>query len=123
MLVAPPPRFSTTTCWPQISDSLPATTRAMASVPPPGGNGTTRRTYRFGQPEVCACALLMRPSAEAAESEMMRRRLITAFLPFDQTFTPARVLIMIIATSRARHIVCAIRAHVTWERTPHGRAF
>jgi hypothetical protein len=49
ILVAPPPRFSITVCWPQISESLPATTRAIASVPPPGGNGTISRTNRFGQ--------------------------------------------------------------------------
>jgi hypothetical protein len=60
----------------------------MASVPPPGGNGTTRRTYRFGQPEVCAGARLTGASTEAAESAMTRRRLIMAFLPFDLTFTP-----------------------------------
>src|SRR5262249_6856628 len=118
MLVAAPPRFSTTTCWPQISDSLPATTRAMASVPPPGGNGTTRRTYRFGQPEVCARALLTRPSAEAAESAMKRRRLIMAFSRSIHRSRRAadcdyRGL------SRARHILCVILAYVTWARTPH----
>ncbi|MCX7137656.1 MAG: hypothetical protein NTW47_13735 [Proteobacteria bacterium] len=36
ILVAPPARFSTTTCWPKISVSLPAITRAVKSVLPPG---------------------------------------------------------------------------------------
>src|SRR5258707_11099325 len=75
ILVAAPPRFSTPTCWPQISESLPATTRAIASVPPPGGNGTTSRTKRVGQP--CADARLGSAGAaiEAAVSAMARRRL------------------------------------------------
>ena len=62
---------------------------AAAHVDAQGAKGTTRRTYRFGQPEVCARALLTRPSTEAAESAMTRRRLIMAFLPFDQTFDEA----------------------------------
>src|SRR5262245_46886289 len=81
MLAPPPPRFSTTICWPQISDSLPATTRAMASVPPPGGNGTTNRTKRLGQVD-CAEALRRKlgagrafASAAAPASLMEWRRL------------------------------------------------
>src|SRR5262249_13619445 len=37
----PPARLSTTTCWPSAPVSFSATTRAMASTPPPGGYGTT----------------------------------------------------------------------------------
>ena len=33
----PPARLSTTTCWPSAPASFSATTRAMASTPPPGG--------------------------------------------------------------------------------------
>src|SRR5215208_1279526 len=61
-----------------MSDSLPATTRAMASVPPPGGNGTTRRTKRLGH--VCACARVARAGAKTAAEVVAtrRRRLIIA---------------------------------------------
>ena len=43
-----PARFSTTTVWPSAGCSFSAITRAMMSVVPPGGNGTTIRTGRFG---------------------------------------------------------------------------
>ena len=49
-----------------MSESLPATTRAMASVPPPGGNGTIRRTNRFGQAAVgCAAARVAKAGTRA----------------------------------------------------------
>src|SRR5262249_61354786 len=44
-----PPLFSITTCWPHVSERRAETMRAIASAPPPGGNGTIRRTNRFGQ--------------------------------------------------------------------------
>ena len=48
MLVPPPGRFSTTTCWPHSFDSGSAMRRAATSVGPPGASGTIRRTKRFG---------------------------------------------------------------------------
>jgi hypothetical protein len=45
---ATPPLFSTMTCWFHIVVSFCATTRASASVPPPGGNPTTMRTGPLG---------------------------------------------------------------------------
>src|SRR6185436_9437591 len=53
-----PPRFSITTCWPQIWDSFSPSSRAEMSVAPPGGNGTMKRTGRCGQfgGEDCAAA-------------------------------------------------------------------
>ena len=43
-----PGLFSTTTGWPQASASLPASSRAVRSVAPPAGNGTTSLTGRVG---------------------------------------------------------------------------
>src|SRR5262245_32478654 len=76
ILLPAPPRFSITTCWPQISDSFAATIRPTPSVPPPGGNGTTRRTTREGQ--AWASAVLQSDigaRADAAMSPFRRRRL------------------------------------------------
>src|SRR6266540_643989 len=80
MLPPAPPLFSITICWPQTSESRLARTRATASVPPPAGNGATRRTKRRGQ--ACACAhagrvmMKLGASADAAVSEIRRRRSI-----------------------------------------------
>src|SRR5262245_47201758 len=76
MLAPPPPRFSTTICWPQMSDSFPATTRAMASVPPPGGNGTMRRTCRAGQAWARARRAVSAATPVAATAATKRRRSI-----------------------------------------------
>jgi hypothetical protein len=65
MLLAPPPRFSTTICWPQTSDSRLATMRATASVLPPGANGTISRTARLGQ----ACATAARPTRPGTSNQ------------------------------------------------------
>jgi len=43
-----PPRFSITTCRPRTSDRRGWKMRAMVSVEPPGGKGTTIRTGRSG---------------------------------------------------------------------------
>src|SRR5262249_56864685 len=52
-----PPLFSITTCWPHVSERRAETMRAIASAPPPGGNGTIRRTNPFGQfPTDKACS-------------------------------------------------------------------
>src|SRR5262249_42521832 len=66
-----------------MSDSLPDSTRAMVSVPPPGGNGTTRRTKRLGHPcaeEVCAEAVRGGKAATTADAAAAtnRRRAIAA---------------------------------------------
>src|SRR5687768_217319 len=57
-----PPRLSTTTGWPQPSESFCATVREMMSVPPPGGNGTMRRTGRLGY----ACAAVSEAALSSA---------------------------------------------------------
>jgi hypothetical protein len=49
MALAAPALFSTTTGWPSRAASFSATTRPMASVPPPAANGTTRVIVRVGQ--------------------------------------------------------------------------
>ena len=54
MIVLPPGRFSTTTGWAQRSCSFWPTARAIRSVGPPVGNGTTMRTGLDGN--VCAAA-------------------------------------------------------------------
>src|SRR5262252_1299288 len=86
MLPLAPPLFSITTCWPHVSESRADTMRAIASAPPPGGNGTIRRTNRFGQfgtgkacsDEVCADVGQTRlgASAAAAASAIAWRRVI-----------------------------------------------
>jgi len=86
MLPLAPPLFSITTCWPHVSESRADTMRAIASAPPPGGNGTIRRTNRFGQfgtdnacsDEVCADVGPARlgASAAAAASAIACRRVI-----------------------------------------------
>jgi len=43
-----PGRFSTKNCWPMVLEKYCASTRAMMSVPPAGGDGTTMRTGRAG---------------------------------------------------------------------------
>src|SRR2546430_216929 len=75
MLPPAPGLFSTTTCWPHISESRAPTMRPIESMPPPGVNGTTRRTKRVGQ----ACANAGRSarlgaSTHAAETPITRRR-------------------------------------------------
>src|SRR5262245_33620755 len=55
MLPPAPPRFSTMNCWPRLSVSFCASGRAIVSLPPPGGYGTTMRTGLAGY--VCAAAL------------------------------------------------------------------
>src|SRR4051812_21004368 len=85
MLVAPPPLFSTTTCWPHCSESCAETMRAIASVPPPGGKGTTMRTKRDGQ--VCASAVLM-PAASERMSAAVRRRFMRSQWYADRSTAP-----------------------------------
>src|ERR1041384_4307372 len=53
-----------------MSDSLVASTRAMASVPPPGGKGTMRRTKRFGK--LCAAARPITAGASTIATDRVR---------------------------------------------------
>src|SRR5438128_12667496 len=50
-----PDLFSTTICWCRLRDKDSPTRRTPTSVDPPAGNGTTKRTGRFGHS--CAAAL------------------------------------------------------------------
>src|SRR6218665_100574 len=50
----PPGLFSTVTGWPASSPMLLAKSRAVMSVPLPGGNGTMKRIGRDGKAGVCA---------------------------------------------------------------------
>ncbi|MNX73507.1 hypothetical protein D3C86_1049080 [compost metagenome] len=63
-----PGLFSTTTVCFSIGPRRSATARAMASVPPPGADPTSRRNGLFGQSAVCAWAgaRVVRHSAAAA---------------------------------------------------------
>src|SRR5882757_3692457 len=49
MMVLPPPRFSTMTCWPRSAPNFSATTRPAVSVAPPGMYGTTILICWVGQ--------------------------------------------------------------------------
>src|SRR6266853_1570738 len=60
-----PGRFSTTTGWPSASPSLGASTRAIVSVAPPGGLGTSRRTGRVGYCAEAAAASRAKRNAAA----------------------------------------------------------
>src|ERR1700676_1291121 len=62
MIPPVPPRLSTTTLLPAISDILAATMRAMMSTVPPAANGTMRRMGRSGY--ISACAADMQASAK-----------------------------------------------------------
>src|SRR6185369_16148384 len=53
MVPVAPALLSTMNDWPSVLLSDGPMARAMASVDPPGGNGTTRVTGLFGQ--ACAC--------------------------------------------------------------------
>ena len=48
-MVLAPGRGSTITCWPSRGVSASAITRTIASIAPPGVNGTTMRTGLVGQ--------------------------------------------------------------------------
>src|SRR5439155_10205512 len=58
-----PDLFSTTICWCRLRDKDSPTRRAPTSVDPPAGNGTTKRTGRFGHS--CAAALGDRAATSA----------------------------------------------------------
>src|SRR5215467_5869564 len=64
MLPPAPGLFSTTICWPHISERRAPIMRPTASMPPPGVNGTTSLTMRFGQAAL-PCAWAMRDAKGA----------------------------------------------------------
>src|SRR5215213_1541810 len=71
--VAAPGRFSTSTGWPRPGAMRSASSRAMTSVEPPGGNGTTNVTGRSGNAFCCATAGAAKPRpAMPAESKARR---------------------------------------------------
>src|SRR5688572_23518907 len=67
MLPCAPARFSTITCCVHSSPSFTARMRPSASVPPPGGNGTIRRTGLSGY---CAWALPKRNAHSSPASNL-----------------------------------------------------
>src|SRR5262245_55754465 len=88
MLLLPPVRFSTTTCWRQTSASRPATRRVTASMPPPAAIGQMTRTTRVGQAAgACANALQETEtgtSAVAAPRRISwRRSILRSTIGFD----------------------------------------
>jgi hypothetical protein len=66
-----PARLSTSTCWPQESESFCATMRVTMSVAPPGENGTMTRTDLTGK--LCASAGVAPSSAAAANDDIVLR--------------------------------------------------
>ena len=66
MLPPAPGRFSMTTGWPHISESLGAKVRAVMSVALPGEKPTTKRTG-------CRFSTISTPSSSARFSASMRR--------------------------------------------------
>src|SRR5262249_21079090 len=74
MLPPAPGLFSTTTCWPHISESLAPRMRPIASMPPPGVNGTTSFTRRLGQAWANARPTGLAATTDAAAIRSRRRR-------------------------------------------------
>src|SRR2546427_3602539 len=75
-----PGRFSTTTGCPSASPSLGETTRAIVSVAPPGGLGTSRRIGRLGYCAQGAAAYKDTRSAAAAPEGRRRRFVLMIWL-------------------------------------------
>src|SRR5947207_12066835 len=71
MLPPAPALFSTITLWPSVSVSDIASVRAMASVGPPGGKGTTKLMGRSGKRSASAAA---GSAAVAASAQAHRNR-------------------------------------------------
>src|SRR5688572_19247194 len=73
MLPCAPARLSMTTCWPHSSASFAPRMRASASVPPPGGNGTMKRTGFSGKR---SCAATGKASAQASNHQKRMGKLL-----------------------------------------------
>src|SRR3954471_1915716 len=76
---AAPGRLSTTTCWPSPAASCVETSRASRSLPPPGANGTMRRSGLVGY----SAAAALKESA-AAKAIPKKRRSVSKiiYVPF-----------------------------------------
>jgi hypothetical protein len=74
MLPPAPGLFSITTVWPHTSCRRLPTRRAVMSVEPPGGNGTTMRTFLSGQFAPSAREASMDGAAMAAAVRPANRR-------------------------------------------------
>src|SRR5215475_9882645 len=89
MVPPAPVRFSTTTCWPIVSDMRSPAARAIKSIAPPGASGTMIRTGLFGQSDACAQARerLPRPAATApvAAKRSARRFSFDIVFPLEET--------------------------------------
>src|SRR5262249_25092818 len=72
---AAPPRLSTRTCWPSAALSRSAVSRAIASTPPPAGNGTISVIGRDGQVSAAVGAIGAKPKAEMIANETAARRM------------------------------------------------
>src|SRR5215471_12041107 len=70
MLPPAPPRLSTTTCCPHVSNILWASRREMMSVAAPGANGTMIRIGRDGYAVSAACRASGSTSAASPESSL-----------------------------------------------------
>src|SRR5437870_13003633 len=87
MLPPAPGLLSTTTCWPHISERRAPMMRPTASMPPPGVNGTTSLTMRFGQAAL-PCARAVREAkgardAAPAQAISLRRSSMALSLRLD----------------------------------------
>jgi hypothetical protein len=74
MLPPAPGLFSITTDWPHTSCRRLPTRRAVMSVEPPGGNGTTMRTDLCGHSAPAARAERIGGAAMAAAASPTKRR-------------------------------------------------
>src|SRR5690348_15231211 len=77
-----PARFSTTTCWWMLSESVFATMRATVSVPPPGSKPTTMVTVLEGKPCAAATPASAMPATSAMNRFINPPRVITTFVLF-----------------------------------------
>src|SRR5215831_15772020 len=69
MLPLAPDLFSTTICWPSARERYSPMTRVATSVEPPAGNGTMKRTGRFGH----SCAFAVGMATRIASNATTRR--------------------------------------------------
>src|SRR5688500_11435018 len=86
MMAFAPPRLSTTSGWPSTLSISFAMALALASVAPPGGNGTIRRIGRVGH-ACCAAASAAITAAEAASAAIAHRNEYRAFIVLPPTGT------------------------------------
>src|SRR3954467_9184285 len=73
MVPAAPPLLLIITDWPRALDNSVCSARAIRSVLPPGGNGTTMVTGRDGKP--CATAAEAAPTRVAIATKPVQTRI------------------------------------------------